>query len=456
MRPPTTPRHPAWPRRPAVLWAWLALGTIGAGPAQAIGQEAAPRKPATVAEAAKVLDLETFPLLDGAENPGRRRMASLFYQAKGEVKTAYEFQKRALVAKGLKELPGSNLSDDSAYGMFGRDGFVVSVSTFPVDPQKPGNVRVMINQHGNVDLAKLPVPPDAKPLSIFGAVAIYVTEARRDDAAKVCRDLLVAEGWQPYGTAGDSLIFKQNAVRLNAMISTAPAQGGKTAIHYSAELLSADLPAPPDPVRAHYADSTKDLSFDVKSSPEALVAFYRDTLAKAGWKATTERTIKDRKKEMLIFRNPGRDMLTLEFSPFAGLLRGTLRHLSAAESDELDRLADEAAARAKAAARPKPKPTVTLPLPAGARDIKEQDGDIAFTVAAGQARAAVEALRASLRQAGWKEVVASLEQVAGVVSLSKKDSGRLTIDYIDTGLMPAEVKITGFGVVIRRADAGRK
>jgi hypothetical protein len=288
-----------------------------------------------------------------------------------------------------------------------------------------------------------------------------VADGARNETAKACRDLLIARGWQPYGTAGDSLVFKQNAVRLNAMISTAPAQGGKTSIQYSGGLLSADLPAPTDPVRAHYADTTKALDFDVKSTPKALVDFYRDALGRAGWKPTTEQTIKDREYEMLIFRNPERDMLTLKFFPFENVLRGTLEHLSAAESDELDQRADAEIARRKEAERAmakkaKAKPTVSIALPADARDVKEVNGNLEFTVPAGRAKPIVEVLRTALRQSGWKEDVATLEQVAGVVSLSKKGSGDLTINYTDTGLTPAEISITAIGVIAEPAKPGAK
>ncbi len=44
------------------------------------------RKPATVAEAEQVLDLQTFPRLEGADEGGSRTMAHLSYQAPGEVK----------------------------------------------------------------------------------------------------------------------------------------------------------------------------------------------------------------------------------------------------------------------------------------------------------------------------------------------------------------------------------
>ncbi len=287
---------------------------------------------------------------------------------------------------------------------------------------------------------------------------MFVTEAARNATATACRELLIARGWQPYGTAGNSLIFKQNAVRLNAMISTAPAQGGKTAIQYSADLLSADLPAPPDPLRAHYADTTTALAFDAQSTPEALVNYYREALGKAGWKPTTEKTIKTGVHEMLIFRNPQRDMLTLNFFPFENLLRGTLVHQSAAEIAQLERLVRQEAARQKAVIRPVPKarPTVTIALPAEAQDVNEKKGNIEFTVSAGKAKAMVEGLRNTLRQAGWKQDAAALEEVAGAVSLSKAKGGSLTINYTDTGVMPARITITAIGVVIERAKADAK
>jgi hypothetical protein len=75
-----------------------------------------------------------------------------------------------------------------------------------------------------------------------------------------------------------------------------------------------------------------------------------------------------------------------------------------------------------------------------------------FSVATGRARAAVEALRGSLRQAGWKEEVAGPEGPAGAVSLSKQ-GGSLTIPFTETGVRPAEVEITGIGVEMRAARA---
>ena len=83
------------------------------------------KTPATVEQAARVLDLSTFPLMDGAKPPESRQVANLFYLATGDVKTAFEFNRKALFAQGWKELPNSSVTDQSASAMFSRDGFVV-------------------------------------------------------------------------------------------------------------------------------------------------------------------------------------------------------------------------------------------------------------------------------------------------------------------------------------------
>src|SRR5882672_6064831 len=89
------------------------------------------KAPATVEQAARVLDLSTFPLMGGAKPLESPQVAFLFYLATGDVKTAFEFNRKALVGQGWKELPNSSATDQSASGMFSRNGFVVFVSVTP-------------------------------------------------------------------------------------------------------------------------------------------------------------------------------------------------------------------------------------------------------------------------------------------------------------------------------------
>src|SRR5215216_5240066 len=105
------------------------------------------KTPATVEQAARVLDLSTFPLMDGAKPLESPQVANLFYLAPGDVKTAFEFNRKALVGQGWKELPNSSVIDQSASAMFSRSGFVVFVS---VTPNRDGSVQVRLLNQGNV------------------------------------------------------------------------------------------------------------------------------------------------------------------------------------------------------------------------------------------------------------------------------------------------------------------
>src|SRR5438045_9653790 len=78
------------------------------------------KTPATVEQAAKILDLSTFPLMDGAKPLELPQVANLFYLATGDVKTAFEFNRKALLAQGWKELPNSFVTDQSVSAMFSR------------------------------------------------------------------------------------------------------------------------------------------------------------------------------------------------------------------------------------------------------------------------------------------------------------------------------------------------
>jgi hypothetical protein len=424
----------------------------------------APRTPATAEQAAKILDLSTFPLLDGASPPASRQVASLSYLATGNVKSGFEFNRKALLAQGWKELPNSSVTDQAASAMFGRDGFVVSVSVSPSG--EGGKLYVMLQNHGNVKPGKLPVPPGAKAVYVGDPTAMYSTDATVPATVEACRNLLVAQGWVPYGDAGDSATFKQNAILVTTYVSSAPAQGGKTMIQYSTQQMSADIPGPPNVEDLRYSDSPPELTFETRENQDAIVGFYQKALAGAGWKSTMDHMVDVDGKPTMIFRNPAKDMLTLSMpNAYGGKLYTSVRFQSAAEIAELDRKIKEmapkirAAAEAKAAKEAKEAaelaernkvPKITVTLPTEAKDVKETKDEIKFGVANGKAKAAVESLRSQFRDAGWKEKVASLEKMAGTVLLSKDDQS-LTITYSDTGFMPSEVSISAMRAELEAA-----
>jgi hypothetical protein len=434
------------------------------GSAEDTASADANKTPATVEQAAKVLDLATFPLMDGAKSAESRHVANLSYVAPGDPKKALEFNRKAFVAQGWKELPNSTISDDSASAMFARDGFVVALSVIPYEKN---GVSVRLQNLGNVKPGKLPVPPGAKVVYQGDPTAMYTTEGAVAATADAIRKLFVAEGWVPYGTAGDTDVFKKNAILATSTVSSAPAQGGKTMIQYSNQLISSDIPAPQGVDDLRYVDEPPELTF-ATTNQDAVVEFYRKALAAAGWKSTMDKMVDVDGGPTMIFRNPAKEMITLSvpYDYGSGKLGVSVRYQSAAEIAERDRRMKEmapkirAAAEAKAAQEAKEAaelaeknkvPKVAVALPADAKDVKQTNDSIKFVVGKGKAKAAVEALRKQFRDAGWKESVASLEKMAGTVLLSKEGGQSVNITYSDTGFMPTEVSVSAMRVEFEAA-----
>jgi hypothetical protein len=418
------------------------------------------KPPATVEQAAQVLDLSTFPLPDGAKPLESRHVANVSYLATGDVKTAFEFNRKTLLAQGWKELPNSSVKAEYASAMFSRNGFVVYVS---VTPHGDGGLYVRLQNQGNIKPSKLPVPSGAKPIYRGDSTAMYVTEAGVPATAKACRKVFVTLGWVPYGNAGDSAMFKQSAILVTATVSSAPAQGGKTAIQYSTQQMSADIPAPPNVEDLRYIDDPPELTF-ATTNQDAIVDFYRKTLTAAGWTSTLDKLVDVDEKPTMIFRNPAKDMITLSMpSVHDGKLDVSVRFQSAAEIAELDRRIKEEAPKLRAAAEAKAAkeaaelaernkvPKISVTLPADAKDVKQTKDEIKFTVGKGKAKAAVESLRTQFREAGWKEDVASLEGMAGTLLFSKENGQSVNITYSDTGFMPSEVSVSAMRAELEAA-----
>ncbi len=229
----------------------------------------------------------------------------------GNVKSAFEFQREKLKQDGWKEVASdSSMTDQSATATFRKKGFVLSVSVFSASPPK---VMVSLINHGNVNYDRLPRPPGMKPIYVGAVSAIYVSDAPLSDTKLAVQKGLMDSGWQAYGQAADSAWFKQNAIRLNATVSAAPAQGNKTTLSYSSELMSADLPAHAQADDVRYAESTRELTYDTTAPKDDVVAFYKKTLAAQQWKSTMEKTVDVDDRPTMIFRNPTKDMLTLSF-----------------------------------------------------------------------------------------------------------------------------------------------
>jgi hypothetical protein len=217
-----------------------------------------------------------------------------------------------------------------------------------------------------------------------------------------------------------------------------------------------------------YVDEPPELTF-ATTNKDAIVEFYRQALSALGWKSTMDKLVDvEGGGPTMIFRNPAKEMITLSM-PYdygSGKVGVSVRYQSAAEIAERDRRMKEmapklrAAAEAKAAQEAKEAaelaeknkpPKVAVTLPADAKDVKQTNDSIKFTLGKGKAKAAIESLRAQFRDAGWKEDHASMEKMAGTILFSKEGGPSVTITYSDTGFMPTEVSVSAFRAELEAA-----
>lgn len=451
---PTTPLQHATTWRLSIFLAFLGLSVPLLTTSASARAADKPGEPATANAAAKLLDLRTLPLPEGAKPGGIHTMAILMYEAQGTPKATFSQQLKQLTQLGWKELPGTYLDNTTGSAHLSKDGFIVAVSSSDLasDPAKAGRSSVTVVNHGNVNTAKLPVPPGVKPFYSNPSQTSYLTEGKVSDTAEACRKLLLAAGWEPYGTASSDpqspmMYFKKNAIRIMAWVSSAPAQGNKTHIQYSTDLLSADLPIPPDAPDPRYNDSDKSLRYDYPGEDIGpLVDFYRQKLMADCWKPTTDKPITDDDKgtAFLIFRNDNQELISLDMRHFTDIVRVEVSHQTATELAEAERLAKEAAEhRRQEMAKRDEKIKLEVPLPPGAKGVDQSSPTVfEFQVAKDQGPATLEGLRKHFLAAGWtEEGESTLEKHHGNVELRKGDE-ELDFSYITTGFTPTEIRVS--------------
>jgi hypothetical protein len=442
-----------------VIVAMLLIGHAGAQTRPAAKKPAAAAKaaatsePATVEAAAKVLDLRAIALPNAAKVSGDRTLGMLMYEAKAKPTAAVEFHRKDLLKRGFKELPGGYTSETTVTANFSKDGFLIRASG---SGSPDGGTSVTLVNDGNVALEKLPVPPGVKPFPLDKSTVAYTTSAKVAETSEACRKLLVAAGWEPYGRADTNatdkdsqmLYFKKNAIKLMSWVSTTPAEGGKTLIRYSTELLQVDLPVPPMVEDPGYTDSLKRVTYDLpKDQTDAVIAFYQERLPKLGWKATTDKPVSDdrTKKQFLIYRNDAKDLLSLDLAEFTDIVRVELKHQSAAEVAEEEKRFKEQAELAKAeAARKNRKIELAVPLPPGAEKLEKKEPNLfEFSLPTGSGAKAVTALRDHFAKSGWKEEKGSeLDETNGRIRMTKEDVA-ITLSYFDLGLSDVEITVSG-------------
>jgi hypothetical protein len=475
-------------------------------------------EPATVETAVKVLDLSKIPVPPNAKSTDDRHVGGLTYEVPADPKTAFEFHRSQLLKDGWKELPGGSADTSYSNAMFSKGGFTLSCTASANGLQGADAASyVSLMNLGNVPLKSLPVVKDAKSLFANEATAMYVTELSVPAATDQVMELLKKSGWEFYGRNDVSdqqkhLTVRKNAVQVSVMISTAPAQDNKTSIMFSSSLLPAEIPLPENATQSHFVSQTKTLNFQSPTGFLELAAFYQLKLAPEGWMATTEELnmMQDdfgRPIALQVFRNPAKDMITLNMQERDGLSDVTVRHqtleevkdeekrgreaaqqlvakraeqekldaqnrkkaeMEFAEKDaEFDALANSLIADALSGGAGKPKAAkkksndksvassddaVAVKVPVGTKVQQSSDNVLKLSVRGGKGKATAEFILGHLKADGWKAEDSDLDKTSGNVQL-KRDRQRLTLTYVDTGLTDVNLMLIGISANLEASES---
>lgn len=143
-----------------------------------------------------------------------------------------------------------------------------------------------------LDTTKLPRLPGARELYAFPHTSSFVVSDSVADAAEVVVKGLAADGWQEYGPpfserlrqpTSQILTFKRGWQALSVYITLAPAQGGATAVAYTAIAIENDLPFPKDATDIKFAPDRPHLNLFTAESVEVTHAFFAKELGGMGW-----------------------------------------------------------------------------------------------------------------------------------------------------------------------------
>jgi hypothetical protein len=286
-----------------------------------------------------VLDLSAFPLVDPVDEPTTQTVARQSYHAKGTVLQVGEQLRTKIKEAGCEEMDGAMMTEAYGAASYKKDGFYFSLMVSPAS--EPDVTMVNLINHGNANFKALPVPAGAKQQYALPSMIAYLSPGSVADTASECKTLLLEKGWQSFGETTVSFYVKKNAVILQVMVSAAPAQDGKTMIQISSEQMSVDLPAPPYSGILQYSDSAGNMLFDSEKSQPELVEFFKTELGKTGWSATTENPFKVGFREHLIFRNPEKEYLEVDFQEVEGKTRTRLKYQTAKQFAESEKRVED-------------------------------------------------------------------------------------------------------------------
>jgi len=179
-------------------------------------------KPATLKEAIDVINIMKLPRMEKATKGKRdKELYSLpigtHYEVPDSVDVAASFYRKLLKEQGWTELTPDLEIEDHIHLKFEKNGFLLVFGAS--HDKKDGVTKVSLLNYGNVDLRKLPFPPDAKFTSGRNNHINTTTTLSVDDAFEFYRKELAKLGWKEEKQRGQGTMrFTQNNIELRLEI----------------------------------------------------------------------------------------------------------------------------------------------------------------------------------------------------------------------------------------------
>jgi hypothetical protein len=278
----------------------LALTLPGCEKSDTSDKSGAPPTPASLKEVLGVIDLRTFPVMEGAINIHKSPVGTHFSipQAdKGKVVQAVEFYRANLAEAGWKPATDPKLwkvYEEGAQLVFVKQDFMLYASIGI--SRGDGNMNAGLFHLGNLDARRLPRVAGAEVINALPERIIYRTDAKPDAVKEFLRAELKKQGWMefrqplPSGVsrpANDrSLSFLNRAAAIDIFLTP---QEGKTGVNASVRVLEDQLPVMPDAEGLEFDRSPLTLFYRSRRWPGGSSGFPSQRVHRTGLEATRRR-----------------------------------------------------------------------------------------------------------------------------------------------------------------------
>lgn len=212
------------------------------------------------------------------------------------------------------------VTEDAALGLLnkGDDSIVLSIVPYgkPKDNERPAQRQFTVDNLGTCDSGKLPRLPGAEPGYASKISSVYFTDMRVPATAASVKNLLIANGWQPYTKpyASPTVIpdrvrdqYRKEGNSLRVLVSPKSGKENASAVEYMIGAIGHQLPAPADATDVEFDDAMCLMRCSVPRNVDPVAKYYSGAMAALGFEVGNFSV--DPKKTVIICKSKGQDAI---------------------------------------------------------------------------------------------------------------------------------------------------